>query len=140
MKQAAYLAHRLCPADPGSLAAALATDQRRLAHAKVAELFLSPARHVMIFFADLFGLEDNYNEPGMVNEDNWTLRVPPDFARRYAEGKRRGDVLNLHAVLALALRARPDLDCPDLIARLESEAGWRIDFCANNDVMGPHNA
>jgi hypothetical protein len=39
-------------------------------------------------------------------------------------------VLNLHAVLALALRARPDISCPELISRLEIEAGWRIDETA----------
>ena len=127
MKQAGYLARRLRPADSGRLASILASDPRRLAHAKVADLFLSSARHVMIFFADLFGLEETYNVPGTVNEDNWTLRVPPDFNHRYEEGRRRGDVLNLHAALALALRARPDISCPDLIARLETEAGWTVD-------------
>lgn len=126
-KQAAYLAHRLCPSAPDTLEKILAAAPQRLAHAKMADLFLSPARHVMIFFADLFGLEETYNVPGVHNEENWTLRVPPEFARIYEEGKRRGEVLNLHAVLALALRARPDIDCPELIARLESEAGWRID-------------
>jgi len=127
VKQSAHLARRLHPADPEHLASILAADPRRLAHAKVANLFLSPARHVMMFFADLFGLEETYNVPGTQTDDNWTLRVPQDFARCYEEDRRQGAVLNLHAVLALALRARPDLDCPELIARLESEAGWTID-------------
>ncbi len=129
-KHANYLAHRLSPDNSGRFAALLAADPRRLAHAKVANLFLGPARHVMMFFADLFGLEETYNVPGTQHEDNWALRVPPDFAGRYEEGRRRGEMLNLHAVLALALRARPDIVCPDLIARLESEAGWRIDKTA----------
>lgn len=128
MKQALYLARRLHPTAPDSLAATLAADWRRMVHAKVAELFLSPARNVMIFFADLFGLEENYNTPGTLDEDNWTLRVPPDFSSLYNEGKERGEVLNLHAVLALALRARRDLNCPELIARLEAEAGWTIEI------------
>jgi len=126
MKQAVYLAKRLNPADPDTLAAALAADPRRLAHAKMADLFVSPARHVMIFFADLFGLEENYNVPGATNQDNWTLRVPSDFSSRYEDGRKRGDVLNLHAVLALALRARPDIACSELIARLDAEAGWTV--------------
>jgi 4-alpha-glucanotransferase len=126
MKQASYLARRLNCVDPDSLAVTLAADPRRLAHAKVADLFLSPARHVMIFFADLFGLEENYNVPGALNENNWTLRVPADFSRRYEDGRKRGDALNLHAVLALALRARPDIVCPELIASLDAEAGWTI--------------
>jgi 4-alpha-glucanotransferase len=127
MKQAAYLSRRLRPNDPGRLASVLAADPRRLAHAKVADLFLCSARHVMIFFADLFGLEETYNTPGTLNEENWSLRVPPDFARLYEVGRSQGEVLNLHAVLALALRARPDIDCPELIARLEADAGWSID-------------
>ncbi len=127
MKHARYLAHRLRPGDPGSLASILAADPCRLAHAKVANLFLGPARHVMIFFADLFGLEEIYNAPGTQGEDNWVLRVPTDFASRYEDGRRRGEVLNLHAVLALALRARPDIACPELISRLEIEAGWTVD-------------
>lgn len=127
VKHANYLARRMRPDNPDALATILATDPRRLAHAKVANLFLGPARHVMMFFADLFGLEETYNVPGMHDEDNWALRVPQDFARSYEEGRRHGAVLNLHAVLALALRARPEIVCPELIARLEAEAGWSID-------------
>lgn len=125
-KQAAYLARRLRPDDPDSLAALLAGDPCRLAHAKVAELFLSPARHVMIFFADLFDMDETYNVPGTRSDQNWSLRVPPDFARAYGEGRRRGKVLNLHAVLALALRALPQAAPADLLSRLENEAGWTI--------------
>ncbi|PKN13329.1 MAG: 4-alpha-glucanotransferase [Deltaproteobacteria bacterium HGW-Deltaproteobacteria-4] len=127
-KHANYLARCFRPNDPESLASLLSADPHRLAHAKVANLFLGPARHVMMFFADLFGLEETYNVPGMHNEENWTLRVPTDFVQRYEEGRVRGEVLNLHAVFALALRARPEIVCPELIARLEEKAGWRIDL------------
>ena len=128
-RQAAYLARRLRPDAPEPLAAALAADYRKLAHAKVADLFLSPARHVMVFMSDLFGLEDVYNMAGTANEDNWMLRLSPDFARRYEYDRRRGEALNLHAVLALALRARPQIasGTPELITRLDASAGWRID-------------
>jgi hypothetical protein len=124
---AANLARRLRPDDAATLAALLAADPRRLAHAEVAKLFLSPANHVMMFFSDLFGLEETYNVPGTHNEENWSLRVPPDFVRRYEEGRVQGEVLNLHAIFALALRAQPEIVCPQLIARLEEKAGWRID-------------
>lgn len=120
--QAAYLAARLGLADPAPLAA----DHRRLAHAKVADLFLSPARHVMVFFADLLGLEETYNVPGTVSDDNWTLRVPPDYAERYARDRLVGAALNLPAVLALALRARPEVGREDLVGRLDGLAGWRV--------------
>lgn len=126
VQQAAYLARRLKPSAPGLLQEALAADHRRLVHAKAADLFLSPARHVMLFFADLFGLEESYNVPGTLNEENWTLRVPHDFFSHYEEGKKQGETLNLHAVLALALRARTDLCCPELIAELDERAGWTV--------------
>jgi 4-alpha-glucanotransferase len=122
-RQAGYLAGRLGLADPGPVAA----DRRRLAHAKVAELFLSPARNVMVFFADLFGLEATYNTPGTVSEDNWTLRIPPDFAARHRRDRLAGEALNLHAALALALRARPEMGRDDLVARLDQLAGWRVE-------------
>ena len=121
-KQAEYLAWRLHLPD----AHVLANDHRRLAHAKFAELFLSPARNVMVFFADLLGLKESYNMPGTVNATNWMLRVPPSFAPDYAAMRLDGSALNLHAVLALALRARPDIDRPDLITALETAAGWEI--------------
>ena len=128
-KQADYLAQRLRPDAPSGLATSLADDYRKLVHAKIADLFLSPARNVMIFFADLFGLEAIYNMPGTVNDDNWTLRVPPDFAARYQSDRLNGEALNLQAALVLALRARPDLATahPDLIDRLQAKAGWSVE-------------
>jgi len=121
-KQADYLAWRLRLADPQLLAA----DYRRLAHAKLAELFLSPARNLMVSFADLFGLEETYNAPGTVNANNWTLRIPPDFESRHQGLSREGRAFNIRAALALALRARPDVGRPDLIGCLEQQAGWLI--------------
>lgn len=100
----AHLAHRLRLSRDA--AAALATSPGRLASAMLAELFVCDAENVSIFFADLFGLEDRFNAPGTVSEDNWSLRLPPDFDARYAQGRARGDVLDLRLALALALEAR----------------------------------
>jgi 4-alpha-glucanotransferase len=106
-RQAEYLAGRLRPeGGADALAGALAADPLALAHAKVADLFVSRARHVMVFFPDLLGLEDVYNRPGTVSEDNWTLRVPPDYATRYPADARAGRALSLPRVLAMALEAR----------------------------------
>ena len=79
---------------------------RFLVYAKMADLFTSPAVHVMIFFADLLGLQETYNRPGMIYPDNWRLRVPPDFADIYPALAARGEALNIPTVLALALRAK----------------------------------
>ena len=73
---ARHLAARLALRQPERLA-----DPHFLATAMLAELFASRAENVMIFFADLFGLEERFNTPGVISDDNWTLRLPPDFAR-----------------------------------------------------------
>ena len=127
-EQAHYLAQRLRPAGAtASLAERLAGDPRRLVHAKMADLFLSPARHVMIFFPDLLGMTAIYNVPGTVDDENWTLRVPPDFRGQYAARTLTGDALNMPAVLAAALGAAAPAET-GLIRRLHEQAGsWRID-------------
>jgi hypothetical protein len=76
----------------------LERDPRALADAMLAELFLGPARHVLIFWVDLFEGRAEFNRPGIIHPDNWTARVPPDFERAYAGA--------LDRAVALALRAR----------------------------------
>jgi 4-alpha-glucanotransferase len=75
-----------------------------LAAAMLAELFISRAENVSIFFADLFGHEERFNVPGLVDPANWCLRLPPEFAERLA----RGAALDLRLALELALAAAPD--------------------------------
>jgi len=107
-ERAAYLATRLVP-DPGARsgwAERVAISPRRLARAQLADLFVGPARNVMIFFSDLLGLHDVYNRPGSVSDQNWSLRVPPDFVERHARSAREGTALDLPAALAAAFRAR----------------------------------
>lgn len=107
-RQAAYLATRLAPspAEEGAMARDLAADPYLLAQAKFADLFASRATNVMVFFADLLGLTEVYNAPGTVSDDNWSLRVPPDYERTYLERRARGAALDLPRALALALLAR----------------------------------
>jgi 4-alpha-glucanotransferase len=87
-----------------------------LARAKLAELFACRARHVMIFFADLFGFRERYNEPGTVGPQNWRLRLAPDFAARYRRDRALGLALDLAGALSLALRARGHEDLADDLA------------------------
>jgi 4-alpha-glucanotransferase len=116
--QARHLAERLAPdgADVAALARDLAADPRRLAHAKFAELLASPAENVLVFFADLLGLRDRYNLPGTVDDANWSLRIAPDHAARYAADRRARAALDLPAALAMALRRRGQ---PHTAARAE---------------------
>jgi 4-alpha-glucanotransferase len=106
--RAAHFAARLArtPEERESLARELAADVGALVHAEIADLFACPAAHVVVFFADLFGLEEIYNRPGTFDPDNWTLRLTPDFAERWERGAKSGDALDPRKALAMALRAR----------------------------------
>ncbi len=57
-RRAAYLAERLAPreSERPALAEALARDRGSLVRGMFADLFASPARHVLVFMSDLFGL------------------------------------------------------------------------------------
>jgi 4-alpha-glucanotransferase len=124
-ERAAYLASRLAPAgEREEMTRSLAGSPELLARAYFADLFVGPARHVMIFFTDAFGLRAIYNQGGVVADKNWTLRLAPDHRDRYRERVAAGAALNLPLALAMALRARPHLARArsDLVARLETLA------------------
>lgn len=102
------LADRLVPEPErrGEFAARIASDYRLFCEAMFAELFLGPARNVSVFFVDLLGEKQLYNQPGTVGEQNWTLRLPSDYRAIYSQRLRRGEALDMRRVLALALEAK----------------------------------
>ncbi len=106
--RAAYLAGRLEPmaARREGFARSLIEDPRRLAQAMFADLFVGPARNVSVTFMDWLGIREPYNRPGTVAPDNWSLRIPADFARTFGERAARGEAFDLPGALALAIRAR----------------------------------
>jgi len=125
---AAYLAQRLVADEcvRSGWVERVAGDASRLALAKLAELFVGPARNVMVMFTDLLGMREVYNRPGTVSEENWSLRVPPDFEARYAGARLAGRALDLPRVLSMAIRARGvDLSRSHaaLLAALDQRAG-----------------
>jgi 4-alpha-glucanotransferase len=97
---ARQLAARLRLAQPERLG-----SPRFFASAMLAELFLSRAENVSIFFADLFGLDECFNEPGVVDPRNWRLRLPHDFERLHAARLAREHALDLPLAVELALAA-----------------------------------
>jgi 4-alpha-glucanotransferase len=124
--RAAYLATRLAPDDAArpALAAALQASPERLVAAQLADLLACRARHVVVFFADAFGLHDRYNRPGEVSPANWMLRLPADWRVRLRARLARDRALNLPMALATALRARGGPAA--LAAALDAEAAaWR---------------
>jgi 4-alpha-glucanotransferase len=130
-QRAAYLASRLVP-DAGARprwVARVAASPLALARAQLADLFVGPARHVMVFFTDLLGLREAYNRPGTVNPGNWSLRVPPDFAVAYPAAAAKGAALDLSAALATAMRA-----CGSAFAGGHRELLARLDGIASSPV------
>ncbi len=124
LQQAAYLAERLSipDQDRASWVERTAADAGELAQAKFADLFVGPARNILVFYTDLLGVEEPYNKPGTVNRHNWSLRIPPDYRKRYLNGLQKKRVLDIPRALAQALRARgPECSSRhrDLMAVLE---------------------
>ena len=70
-------------------------DQGLLVHALFAYLLASAAENVSVFFTDLLGCDRPYNKPGTVDDDNWSLRLAPDFAGDYARRLHDNRALNL---------------------------------------------
>jgi hypothetical protein len=79
----------------------------------------------MVFFSDLLGLRQFYNRPGVVSDENWSLRLRRDYRQGYRERAARLEALNLPLALSMALRAggsgKP-AGHSELIGCLEAEA------------------
>jgi 4-alpha-glucanotransferase len=97
----------LCLAQPERL-----SSPGFFAAAMLAELFISRAENVSIFFADLFGYEERFNVPGLVDAANWSLRLPADFAELHRERLARGAALDIGLAVELALAAPLDRRVP----------------------------
>ncbi len=123
-RQAEYLAMRLRipAAEQTSWKERLAVDTGALVQAKFADLFVGPAKNIMVYFTDLLGGMESYNKPGTVHKDNWTLRIPCDFKEIYREKLATEHALNIPKALAMALRTRDEGIGPEaqgLIRELE---------------------
>lgn len=121
--RAVHAAERLEPepARRARFAETLVREPGLLAQALLAEMFTCAAQNVLIFFSDLFGIVESYNQPGTVSAENWSLRVPRDFQGVYRERLVRHRALDLRLALALALRAQPG-GHGDLVRALLDEA------------------
>jgi 4-alpha-glucanotransferase len=84
----------------------LTKDAKELTNAKLIELFTANAQNVQLFFADFLGIKDVYNKPGTSGDQNWSLRVPDDFAEFYLKQLKAQKGLNLAYVLKRALEIK----------------------------------
>ncbi|ABS27268.1 4-alpha-glucanotransferase [Anaeromyxobacter sp. Fw109-5] len=126
-EQAAYLASRLLAEgeDRAAWIRSVAADPAALAQARFAELFVGPARNVMVYFTDLLGSRAPYNVPGTVSDQNWSLRIPHGVRREHADRVRGARALDVPGALARALRSRGAAFAAshrDLLAALDAAA------------------
>lgn len=122
-----YLASRLVPeeGERPSFVARVLSDPRRLAQAQFADLFASRASNVCVFMSDLFGIKEIYNEPGIINERNWRLRLPSGYKEIYGKRLAEDAAFDIPGALATALRSRGrefSSTHADLIAHIERTA------------------
>jgi 4-alpha-glucanotransferase len=103
-----YLAQRLeTDVDArADFAVGLAAQETALIEAMFADLFVGPSKNVAVFFADLLGLKQVYNDPGIVNDANWMLSVPNGFESSYKKNIESHSCLYLPRALAMALRGK----------------------------------
>ncbi len=76
----------------------LTHDAELLKKVKLSEIFACKAKNIQIFFTDFFGIDDVYNKPGTSGDENWSLRLPNDYAERKP--------INLNEILAMAIKSR----------------------------------
>jgi hypothetical protein len=121
------LGRRLVPAhaDREKWVAYHAGHRGALVHALFADLLISRARNIMVFFADLFGLTEQYNLPGTVDASNWTMRVPAEYEKAYLLRLADDHALNVPYALSIALRAPGfDLATPQVLDMVDQEARY----------------
>lgn len=73
--------------------------------AKFAELFISPAQNVHMFFSHLMGYDSYFNKPGDSSVNKWRIRMSENFRRDYFENLRRGTAFNPFDALIKAFNA-----------------------------------
>lgn len=78
-------------------------DAAYLTLLKFVELFASKAENIQIFFTDFFGIKETYNRPGTSGDENWSLRIPENYADLYNSTPQAFDFA---LVLKMAIESR----------------------------------
>ncbi|MBQ7127098.1 4-alpha-glucanotransferase [bacterium] len=76
----------------------LTQDKEYLTFVKLTEIFASKARNVQLFFTDFYQIKETYNTPGTSGDQNWSLRLPNNYAKL--------ETINLNKILKAAIIAR----------------------------------
>lgn len=82
-------------------------NQKIRLKAKYAELFRGTP-NIQVSFADFFGIDKTYNQAGQENNDNWKLRINPDYETTYHKSLETNEepAMNMPELLSLAVNSK----------------------------------
>ena len=82
-------------------------NQEMRLKAKYAEL-LRGTPNIQVSFADFFGIDKTYNVGGQDNDENWRLRINPDYESTYHHSIVTGEepVMNMPELLSIAVNSK----------------------------------
>ena len=110
-----YLGYSMYPADYQAhqreqFKAKIQNNPKEFVKAKFADLLRS-TKNIQISFMDFFGINQQYNQPGTVGGDNWTLRLNPNYEDTYYKALSDDNyAINMPEIVSMAVNAKVNDD------------------------------
>lgn len=110
-----YLAQSLYPADyqyqeKMQFREKIKSNPKEYMKAKFADL-MNSTKKIQISFMDFFGINQQYNKPGTVGNQNWTLRLNPNYKDTYYKSLSSDDnAINMPEILSMSVNAKVNDD------------------------------
>ena len=110
-----YLAQSLYPADYQyqermQFREKIKSNPKEYMKAKFADL-MNSTKKIQISFMDFFGINQQYNKPGTVGNQNWTLRLNPNYKDTYYKSLSSDDnAINMPEILSMSVNAKVNDD------------------------------
>ena len=110
-----YLAQSMYPADYQyqermQFREKIKSNPKEYMKAKFADL-MNSTKKIQISFMDFFGVNQQYNKPGTVGNQNWTLRLNPNYKDTYYKSLSSDDnAINMPEILSMSVNAKVNDD------------------------------
>ena len=110
-----YLAQSMYPADYQyqermQFREKIKSNSKEYMKAKFADL-MNSTKKIQISFMDFFGINQQYNKPGTVGNQNWTLRLNPNYKDTYYKSLSSDDnAINMPEILSMSVNAKVNDD------------------------------
>lgn len=110
-----YLAQSMYPADYQyqermQFREKIKSNPKEYMKAKFADL-MNSTKKIQISFMDFFGINQQYNKPGTVGNQNWTLRLNPNYKDTYYKSLSSDDnAINMPEILSMSVNAKVNDD------------------------------